>query len=286
MKVGNSVESKKALIYDKIRAAVQLIESRTKIKPKLGMILGSGLGPLADEAQDRTVISYSEIPYFHGTSVEGHAGQMILGFFQGIPTVFLQGRFHYYEGYPMEEVVLPTRVVCGLGIETLVLTNAAGGVNKKFQARDLMIITDHLNLMSDNPLKGPNLKELGPRFPDLTEAYAKRHIETIKKAAKGIKLSVRTGVYAGLQGPTYETPAEVRMLRGLGADAVGMSTVPESIAANHLGVQVVGISLITNLAAGMTKQKLTHDEVLENSKLGCENMKRLLKASAKDLVSL
>lgn len=263
-------------IYQKIRDAVEAIESRSGLKPEVGIILGSGLGRVAESVEDAVVIPYIEIPHFHGTSVEGHAGQMILGVFQGAPTVFLQGRFHLYEGYSMDDVVFPTRTICGLGIQTLVLTNAAGGVNTRFRPGDLMLIEDHLNLMGDNPLKGPNLAQLGPRFPDLSEAYSRVCLEALLASAEELRMPVHRGVYAGLLGPTYETPAEIRMYRALGADAVGMSTVPEAIAANHLGVRVAGISCITNLAAGLSPQKLTHQEVIENSRLGAQKMKQLL----------
>jgi purine-nucleoside phosphorylase len=263
-------------IYQKIREAVQTIQARTPIVPQVGVILGSGLGGIAQAAEDAVIIPYTEIPWFHGTSVEGHSGYMVIGRYKGVPTVFLSGRFHYYEGYPMEEVVFPTRAVCGLGIHTLILTNAAGGINTRFRNADLMIIEDHLNLMGDNPLKGPNLAQLGPRFPDLSEAYARSCVEVFKQCADEIGMPIHTGVYAGLLGPTYETPAEVRMLRTLGADAVGMSTVPESIAANHLGVRVAGVSCITNLAAGLSPRKLTHEEVIENSRTAAEKLAKLL----------
>lgn len=274
----------KLTTYDKITKTVAAIQERTKISPAIGIILGSGLGSIADEVSDPVIIPYSEIPHFHRTSVEGHEGRLILGNFQGIPTVFLQGRFHLYEGYPMDDVVFPTRAICGLGIQTLVLTNAAGGLNTRFRPADLMLIEDHLNLMGDNPLKGPNLAQLGPRFPDLSEAYSKLCLEILEDSAKELDIPVHRGIYAGLLGPTYETPAEIRMYRTLGADAVGMSTVPETIAANHLGVRVAGISCITNLAAGMTPQKLTHQEVIENSRIGAEKIKKLLRASIPHLV--
>ncbi|HLD99474.1 MAG TPA: purine-nucleoside phosphorylase [Bdellovibrionota bacterium] len=263
-------------VYQKIRDAVESIQSKTALKPEIGVILGSGLGSVADQATESVAIPYTDIPHFHGTTIEGHAGRMVVGRFHGVPTVFLQGRFHLYEGYPMEDVAFPTRTVCGLGIHTLVLTNAAGGVNPSFQPGDLMLIKDHLNLMGDNPLKGPNLAQLGPRFPDLTEAYAKDCVEILQKSAREIKIEVHQGIYAGLLGPTYETPAEIRMYRTLGADAVGMSTVPEAIVANHLGVRVAGISYISNLAAGLSPQKLTHQEVIENSKIGADKLKSLL----------
>lgn len=271
-------------IYQKIKEATQLIQSRSSLSPEIGMILGSGLGSVAENLEDEVIIPYTDIPHFHGTSVEGHAGQLILGQFQGVPTVFLQGRFHLYEGYPMDEVVFPTRVICALGIHTLILTNAAGGVNPSLIPGELMIIEDHLNLMGDNPLKGPNISQLGPRFPDLSEAYNKTCIRIIKEVAKELNIPLQSGIYAGLLGPTYETPAEVKMLRHLGADAVGMSTVPESIAANHLGVQVIGISGIANLAAGLSPNKLTHQEVIENSKISAEKLSRLLKKAIPRLV--
>jgi purine-nucleoside phosphorylase len=271
-------------IYQKIQEAVEAIQSRSKVSPQVGLILGSGLGAIAERMTDSVVVPYTEVPHFHGTSVEGHAGQMILGRFEGIPAVVLQGRFHLYEGYSMEDVVFPTRTVCGLGIQTLVLTNAAGGVNTRFRPGDLMTIEDHLNLMGDNPLKGPNLAQLGPRFPDLSEAYSRECTAIFDSCAAELGIPLHHGVYAGLLGPTYETPAEIRMFRALGADAVGMSTVPESIAANHLGVRVAGISCITNLAAGLSPQKLTHQEVIENSRAGAEKLKRLLTAAVPKLV--
>jgi purine-nucleoside phosphorylase len=271
-------------IYQKIKDAVEAIQSRSGLKPEIGIILGSGLSKVADGIEDSVTIPYTEIPHFYATSVEGHPGQLILGMFHGVPTVFLQGRFHRYEGYSMADVVFPTRTICGLGIHTLLLTNAAGGINTRFRPGDLMFIEDHLNLMGDNPLKGPNLSQLGPRFPDLSEAYNKTCLETLKSCANDLNIPYHQGVYAGLLGPTYETPAEIKMFRMMGADAVGMSTVPESIAANHLGVRVAGISCITNLAAGLSDQKLSHQEVIENSKSGSENMKRIVQAAVPKFV--
>jgi purine-nucleoside phosphorylase len=266
-------------IYEKIRQATEFIVGRTALKPEIGVILGSGLGPIADQVTDPIVIPYTDIPSFHSTTVEGHAGRMVIGLFRGVPTVFLQGRFHFYEGYTMEEVVFPTRTVCSLGIHTLVLTNASGGINTRYREGDLMLIEDHINLTGNNPLKGPNLSQMGPRFPDMTEAYSRECLEILKTAAEERGVAVHQGVYAGVLGPTYETPAEIRMLRTLGGDAVGMSTVPETIAAVHLGVRVAGISLITNLAAGLSPTKLTHQEVMENSKLGAQKMTRLLETA-------
>jgi purine-nucleoside phosphorylase len=262
--------------YLKIKTAVSAIQARSSLKPVLGLVLGSGLGGIADEVTEKVIIPYTEIPGFHATSVKGHAGRLIIGKMSGIPIVLLDGRFHRYEGHSMEDVVLPTRVVITLGVKTLVLTNAAGGINTRFKAGDVMLIEDHLNLTGENPLVGKNLSDLGPRFPDLTEAYSKRCLDIFQTAATETKTAVHKGVYGGLMGPCYETPSEVKMLRTLGADAVGMSTVSESIAANHMGIEVAGLSCITNLAAGMSSDKLTHDEVIELSKVGAEKMKRLL----------
>ncbi len=263
-------------IYKKIREAVESIQKQTQIQPAIGLILGSGLGSIAENVTDAVSLSYSQIPHFQSPSIEGHAGKMIIGKMNGIPVVLLQGRFHLYEGHSMEDVVFPTRTICGLGIHTLVLTNAAGGINTRFRPGDLMFIEDHLNLMGDNPLKGPNLSQLGPRFPDLSEAYHRGCLDAFKKTAEELNINFQTGTYAGLLGPTYETPAEVRMLRTLGADAVGMSTVPESIAANHLGVRVAGLSCITNLAAGLSPHKLSHQEVIDTSNQAAEKMKNLI----------
>jgi purine-nucleoside phosphorylase len=277
-------------VYQKIQSASNLIQKQVKgtplEKPKIGIILGSGLGKVAEILTDTVTIHYKDIPHFHGTSVEGHEGKLLLGLYQNIPVVILQGRFHYYEGYPMDEVVFPTRTICALGIHTLILTNAAGGINTRYKPCDLMIIEDHINLMGDNPLKGPNLAELGPRFPDMTDAYHKAATQSLIEAATELKLPIQKGVYAGLVGPTYETPAEIRMLRILGADAVGMSTVPESIAANHLGVRVCGISCITNLAAGISGQKLMHEEVIDSSKTTANHLTNLMKLALPRLMQI
>lgn len=261
-------------MHKRLAEAARFIESQSPIKPRLGIVLGSGLGRFVDHVKNSVSIPYEQIPHFLPTSVEGHEGRLVLGVvgnssknpaMPAVPVAILQGRHHLYEGHSMEKVVFPTRTLCMLGINTLLLTNAAGAINPAFREADLMMITDHINLMGDNPLRGPNLKELGPRFPDLTEAYNKECQEVLRQAASRMALELREGVYVALSGPTYETPAEVRMLRTLGADAVGMSTVPESIAANHLGVRVAAISCITNLAAGITAHKLAHSEVMLNA---------------------
>lgn len=263
-------------LYQRIQESVRAIQARAPLMPEVGVILGSGFNAIAEQASEVILIPYSEIPNFHGTSIEGNSGQLIIGKIGGITTIFLQGRFHRYEGYPMDEVVFPTRVISALRIHTLILTNASGGVNTRFRPGDMMLIEDHLNLMGDNPLMGPNMAELGPRFPDLTEAYSRLCLEIMEETAKELKMTTTRGVYAGVLGPTYETPAEVRMLRILGADAVGMSTVPEAIAANHLGVRVTGVSCITNLAAGLSGRKLTHQEVIQNSRLAAVKLCQLL----------
>jgi purine-nucleoside phosphorylase len=270
----------------KIQAAVERIEMRAPFRPALGVVVGSGLGSLAAEALHASFIPYSEIPYFHGTTIEGVSGRLVFGHWHGVPTAFLQGRLHFYEGYPMEDVVFPTRVLCGLGIETLLLTNAAGGINSRFRPGDLMVIEDHINLLGDNPLKGRAIAQMGSRFPDLTEAYSKTLVDVLGDAAKKAGVLLHRGVYAAMVGPTFETPAEVRMLRALGADAVGMSTVPECIAANHLGVNVVGLSCITNLAAGLSPERLSHDRVIENSGSGLVHLSKLLELAVPSLVQL
>ncbi len=272
-------------IYESVIEAVDVIKARSgSFQPELGFILGSGLGAITNHIEDPISIPYTDIPHFHGTSVEGHAGKMVLGKFHGVSCVFLQGRFHVYEGYPMDEVVFPTRTICALGIKTLVLTNASGGINTRYRPGNIMIIEDHINLMGDNPLKGPNLAEFGPRFPDMSEAYSKDCVAIFEKCGEELGLELKKGTYVGVLGPTYETPAEVRMLRTLGGDAVGMSTVPEAIAAAHLGVRVTGLACITNLAAGLSPKRLSHQEVIENVKLSVESLDKLIAAAVPKLV--
>ncbi|MFU8806490.1 MAG: purine-nucleoside phosphorylase [Bradymonadaceae bacterium] len=251
--------------YDRAEATAQLLKSRLQTQPKIAMILGSGLGALADELTDREAIGYGEIPGFPVSAVEGHAGQLVAGFLEGQPVVVKQGRAHYYEGWTMEEVTFPIRVFCRMGIETIIITNSAGGLNPDYVPGDLMLITDHLNLTGVNPLRGENEARFGTRFPDMTHGYDPELRHLAKKVASDLAIPVKEGVYAGVAGPSYETPAEVRMIGRLGGDAVGMSTVPEVIIANHSGMRVVGISCITNLAAGLSGQKLTHDEVKETA---------------------
>jgi purine-nucleoside phosphorylase len=247
-----------------LEACIAAIRSKAPgAAPKVGIILGSGLGAFGDVLEGANKIPYSDLPNFPLSGVPGHAGRLVLGSLGGQPIVAMQGRVHYYEGYSPQEVAFPARVLCALGIKSLVVTNAAGGINLGFQVGDLMCITDHLNLAGYNPLIGPNDSKLGPRFPDMSHAYEPKLRELLGQAAAATGVRLREGVYACLSGPSYETPAEIRMLRTLGADAVGMSTVPEVIAAAHMGVKVAGISCITNLAAGIGQHKLSHDEVAE-----------------------
>ncbi len=253
-------------LLDKLTETVSFIRSQSQIKPKIGIILGSGLGSFVQHVQVDAQIPFQQIPHFVSTSVEGHQGNLILGTLGSLPVVILQGRLHYYEGHSMDTVVYPTRTMAMLGIEVLLLTNSAGGFGETMQAGDFMIIEDHINLMGTNPLMGPNLKQLGPRFPDMTEAYDRKLIEKMESTFNEMKIRYHKGIYCGVTGPTYETPAEVRYLKIIGGKAVGMSTVPEAIAGNHLGLRVAALSCITNLAAGFSRGKLSHQEVTDTAK--------------------
>jgi purine-nucleoside phosphorylase len=263
--------------------SAQAIQEKRNIVPKIGIVLGSGLGAFIDEIEEPTIIPYDEIPHFNKTSVEGHSGRLILGKKSGVDIAVLQGRLHAYEGLSMDQVVFPIRVLATLGVEVLILTNAAGGVNESYEPGDLVLIQDHINLQGKNPLIGPNINELGPRFPDMTNAYDLGLQETANETATQLGIDLKKGIYCSVLGPTYETPAEVRMIRTLGADMVGMSTVPESIAANHLGLKVLGISCITNLAAGMTAQKLDHGDIKDTAFKVMEKFKSLLVGFIKNL---
>ena len=243
---------------NRVKTMLDSIRPRVDKKPKLGIVLGSGLSGLADN-EEGTAVSYSEIAEFPVPTVEGHRGVMIVTEY----CIYLAGRFHYYEGYPMDDVVLPIMLLSGLGVETLILTNAAGGINREYTPGDLVLIRDHINLMGTHPLIGPNSQEMGPRFPDMTRVYS-RELRGVAMEVSKVPLS--EGVYAALSGPSYETPAEIQMLNTLGADMVGMSTVPEAIVANYLGMNILGISCITNMAAGILDQPLDHTEVIETGK--------------------
>ncbi|WP_238392370.1 purine-nucleoside phosphorylase [Paenibacillus antri] len=259
-----------------IREAAAYLESRTSVRPEIALVLGSGLGVLADSIQDAVTIDYADIPHFPVSTVEGHAGELLIGKLAGKPVLLMKGRFHMYEGYGAETVSFPVRVMKALGVKTLLVTNAAGGINASFKPGDLMLISDHINWMFRNPLIGPNDPEVGVRFPDMSEAYSKRLRALARRVGESVGVTFQEGVYAGLLGPTYETPAEIRMLRTLGADAVGMSTVPETIAARHSGIEVLGISCISNMAAGMLDQPLSHQEVMETAELVRETFIRVV----------
>jgi purine-nucleoside phosphorylase len=244
----------------RVRLAAAFVAERFEVRPRVGIVLGSGLGGFADELAGLTRLPYAEIPEMPRSAVAGHAGNLCLGSVSGVPVACLQGRAHVYEGHSQSRAVFGVRVLAELGCRVVLLTNAAGGIHPSFVPGDLMLVTDHLNLMGDNPLRGPNFGD-GPRFPDLTEAYDRALLALAREAARAAGVTLHEGVYAALLGPSYETPAEIRMLRGLGADAVGMSTVPEVIALRQLGVSVGAISCITNLAAGISAQPLDHREV-------------------------
>ena len=252
-------------LSEQLHLASDFILKKTKYKPEIGLILGSGLGSLADSIEDPEFYSYEDLPHFPTSTVEGHAGRLVIGMLNGKCVIAMQGRFHYYEGYSLNEVTFPVRVMKLLGISKLIVTNAAGSVNVDYKPGDLMVITDHLNLSGNNPLIGKNIEEFGPRFPDMSNAYNTELIGKVLEISKKLNLDVKSGVYAMMSGPSYETPAEIRMLRILGANAVGMSTVPEVIIANHCGIKTVGISCLTNMAAGILAQPLNHEEVMETS---------------------
>ena len=253
-------------LSDQLDATVQQLRARIGDRqPSVALILGSGLGSFADRLEDAVKIPYDQITGFPVSSVVGHAGQLVVGYVDGVQCVAMQGRSHYYEGYSLAQVTFPTRTMIRLGASTLIVTNAAGGIGDGLEPGTLMLIRDHLNMFGDNPLRGPNDPALGQRFPDMTAAYDPELRAVARKAAAVIGTTLAEGVYVGLSGPTYETPAEVQMLARLGADATGMSTVPEVIVANHMGARVLGISCITNKAAGLSDSPLSHDEVTETA---------------------
>lgn len=262
-----------------IDQAAQFIAARTRHKPAIGLILGSGLNPLADEIAQADVIDYHAVPNFPVSTVEGHKGELVIGHLSGQVVLAMRGRAHFYEGYSMQQVTLPVRAMQVLGIQTLIVTNAAGGVNMHYRAGDLMLITDHLNLVGMaglNPLRGPNDDTLGPRFPDMTHAYDPALLDLTRTLAQEMGLELREGVYAMLAGPSFESPADIRFLRLMGADAVGMSTVPEVIVARHGGMRVLGVSLISNSLAG-GHDKVTHAEVLASGRAAVPKLAGLIK---------
>lgn len=271
------VEASSSDLYSRAQHAARTIQARTKLKPRIALVLGSGLGGFADEFEDAVAIPYREIPGFVSSTAQGHVGSLVIGKVADIPVAAMQGRVHFYEGYSLEEVTFPIRTFKLLGIDTLILTNAAGGIDVQLTQGALMVISDHLNLMGVNPLHGPNDERFGPRFPDMTEVYSRDLQELVTQEARAVGTTVRRGIYAALAGPSYETPAEIHMLRAFGADAVGMSTVPEAIVARHMGMNVVGISCITNMAAGISEQTINHEEVMETGQKVRETFTQLLR---------
>jgi purine-nucleoside phosphorylase len=272
-------------LFDQIGEAVAAIKARVHTPPQVGLILGSGLGAFADSLANATKIDYSEIPHFPRSSVAGHSGKLVIGDRGGARCVAMQGRVHMYEGHSAATVAFPARVLIALGAKILIVTNAAGGLNPAWPPGTLMLIRDHLDMLRDHPLRGPNDDRLGPRFPDMTRAYAAELRELAKTAAKTSGATLQEGVYVAMPGPTYETPAEVKMLQTLGADATGMSTVPEVIVARHMGARVIGISCITNQAAGITGEELSHAEVTETANRVRATFEGLLDAILNQLVA-
>ena len=268
------------ITMQEIDAAAACVRGRISVQPKIALILGSGLGPLADEVESPAIIPTNEIPNWPVSTVQGHKVQLVIGRLMGKSILVLQGRAHYYEGYSMPRIGLPVRVMQRLGVHTVVLTNAAGGINPDFSAGDLMLITDHLSLLpmtGPNPLRGPNLDEFGPRFPDMSQVYDLELLATAQQVSDELKLNVRRGIYAGLSGPSFETPADCRFLRLAGADAVGMSTVPEAIVARHGGLRVLGISGISNKIDINGNNVASHEEVLEAGKVIVPKLSALIK---------
>lgn len=268
------------MFYDKVKESSDYIRGRVQESPEIGVVLGSGLGSLVDMMEDKTVIPYQEIPNFPRSHVEGHAGNLVFGRIGRKHVVAMQGRFHYYEGFAMKEVTYPVYVMKMLGVGNLIVTNACGGINPSFAPGDLMLLTDYINMLGNNPLIGENDERLGVRFPDMSESYSRELIGRAVLEAQKLGISYKKGVYAIFSGPCYETAAEIRAYERLGADAIGMSTVPETIAANYLGMKVLGIACITNMATGIAKTKHTHEEVVrianESSKNLCEWVENLI----------
>lgn len=266
-----------------MKETIEFIQKQIKdFQPEIGIILGSGLGDFADNLEG-VRIKYSDIPGFETSTVAGHKGQLVFAEVLGKKAVIMQGRYHYYEGYHISRIVYPVKVMKKLGVKTLIITNAAGSVNKSYNAGDLMVISDHINLMGVNPLIGENDSTLGDRFPDMSEVYNHQLSKLALEKGKELKLTIRNGVYAAMSGPSYETPAEINMLRIMGADAVGMSTVPEALVANYCGMKVLGISCITNSAAGVHPSRLSHKEVVETAERVKDGFKKLLTAVIKEI---
>lgn len=263
-------------VYEKLEGCIKVVKERISFQPEIALVLGSGLGEYAKTMKVEETIPYSEIEGFPVSTVAGHEGRFLFGYVENVPVVAMQGRVHYYEGYAMSDVALPIRLMGSLGAKTLILTNAAGGVNHEFQPGDLMLITDHIASLAPSPLIGPNLEKLGARFPDMSQVYDRELGDLVRTAAQNMGISLRQGVYVQFTGPNYETPAEIRMCRAMGGDAAGMSTACEAIAARHMGMRVCGISCITNLAAGMSGRPLDHKEVQETADRVAADFRKLV----------
>ena len=273
-------------VYDKLMKCYESIKDRIPIEPEVAIVLGSGLGDYGNEIKTVGTLSYSEINGFPISTVPGHKGQFIFGYVGEVPVVCMQGRVHYYEGYSISDVVLPTRLMHLMGAKVLFLTNASGGINLNFGAGDFMMITDHISLFAPNPLIGQNIEELGTRFPDMSSVYDKELCDIIRSTAWDLDINIKEGVYAQLTGPSFETPAEIRMLKTLGVDAVGMSTVVEAIAANHCGMRICGISCVCNLAAGLSENPLSHEEVQAAASEAAPKFKKLVTESVMRFASV
>lgn len=271
------VEPLSSDLYSRAENAARTIRARTAAEAHVAIVLGSGLGDFAEEFTDSVALPYNDIPGFVSSTAVGHVGRLVIGKLADVPVIAMQGRVHYYEGYTLEEVTFPIRTFKLLGVETLILTNAAGGIDVQLSQGALMVISDHLNLMGVNPLRGVNDERFGPRFPDMTEVYSRELQELVMDEARALGITTRRGIYAGLAGPSYETPAEIHMLRAFGADAVGMSTVPEAIVARQMGMKVLGISCITNMAAGISENPINHEEVMETGQRVRETFTQLLR---------
>ncbi|WP_069649499.1 purine-nucleoside phosphorylase [Caloranaerobacter ferrireducens] len=272
-------------LIEKIKETSNYIKERVDFSPEIGLILGSGLGTLADEIEDSIILKYEEIPNFPVSTVKGHEGKLVFGTLEGKKVVAMKGRFHYYEGYSMQEITFPVRIMKELGVKMLLVTNACGGMNKEeLYPGALMLIEDHINFMGDNPLIGPNYEELGPRFPDMSHAYDKELIETAKKVGDKLGIKTEQGVYVAISGPNYMSRAELSMLRKLGADALGMSTVPEVIVANHTGIRVLGISCVTDMAIAHEIESISHEQVIKVANETRPKFIRLVKGIVKEVI--
>jgi purine-nucleoside phosphorylase len=278
MSASAKAKTKPSQEFVRAEAAAKFILGKTKLCPRIGIVLGSGLGAFANEIAGAARIDYAKIPHFPRSTAIGHAGRMVIGKVADVPVAVMQGRVHFYEGYSQREVIFPMRVMARMGIRAALLTNAAGGINTNFKQGCLVVLRDHINLQGTNPLIGPNDEHFGVRFPDLTQVYWKPYQAAALQEGKRLGTEIAEGVYAGLTGPSYETPAEIRYLRAIGADLVGMSTVPEVIAAAHMGIRVLGISCVTNMAAGILDQPITTEEVMETGERVKSDFVALLRA--------